>query len=73
MKITSIEFERAENAGCNNGKYIPYTVKFDDGTVYEGETCRCHCGCSGSDRTDFLQVGMEFCDLDDFYDCIEWR
>lgn len=70
MKITNIKFDHVENAGCNNGNHIPYTVNFDNGAVYEGETCRCRKGCHGVDKTDHLQVGMEFDDMTDYFNCV---
>lgn len=71
MKIMGINYFEKENAGCNNGNYIPFIVAFDNGKIYEGETCRCGCGCYGSDRTRDLKIGMSFVDLDDFFESLE--
>lgn len=71
MKITNIEYQETSNAGCNNGNYIPYTVTFDNGEVYESETCRCGNGCSGTDRTNHLEIGMEFANWDEFVDSLQ--
>ena len=69
MKVTKVEIEPMENAGCNNGNYPTVTVTFSDGEEYSAFTCRCHKGCSGTIRVP--KVGMKFNDIHDFIDYTE--
>lgn len=66
IRIIKIEIEENPNCGCNNGKFENFCVTFDNGTQYNGYTCRCGNGCSNSDR--LPEVGMEFDNKRHFYD-----
>lgn len=46
IKVTDIQVEDLENAGCNNGNYPRVTITLDTGEVLEGHTCGCTRGCS---------------------------
>ena len=72
LKIMDIEMLELENGepGCNNGNYPGYTVTFDDGTTYEGTTCACGMGCSGTDCIAHLRIGSTFEDMDEFIESI---
>lgn len=59
MKITRIEID------------TPATIIFDDGTALEVETCAYHGGCSNSFPLRFFKEGMEFRDLQEFWEDVE--
>lgn len=71
LKITKIEVETLENAGCNNGNYPEYTLYFENGKTYTGITCRCHAGCSGTDNIRNIKVGMEFADFEEIDEFVQ--
>ena len=64
IKIIDFMIEELENEGCNNGNYPHYAVKFNDGTMYSGRTCRCGRGCSNTDQLPGLN--QEFKSYADF-------
>lgn len=67
IKILEINVEDLENAGCDNGVYPKFLMKYEDNgkiDYYEGITCRCHHGCCGTEA--LPEVGQTFedvCDL----------
>ena len=66
VKILKVEVQDLEDAGCDNGNYPEYRMTIDiDGKIdhIEGNTCRCHHGCSGTDA--LPEVGQEFEDVSD--------
>jgi len=53
IKVIGIAVEEEDNPGCNNGNYPHFRMALNcDGRLefYDGNTCRCHKGCSNTDR-----------------------
>lgn len=60
-KICKIDYmgSISGNAGCNNGCYdAAWSVHFDNGEVWQCQTCACGCGCSNTEPVALLKVGM---------------
>jgi hypothetical protein len=63
IKVLSIDIEDMDNAGCNNGNYPEFLMKYSDNgkiSSFEGLTCACRKGCSGTMRVP--EVGDTFKD-----------
>lgn len=58
IKVADVDVAYYDDAGCNNGRYQPVTIRLSNGEKVYGITCRCGRGCSNTDR--LPQIGMEF-------------
>ena len=72
IKVKEIIIDKMENEGCNNGNYPHFEMYLDCNNktmYYEGNTCRCRKGCSGTCR--LPKVGQTFRDAEEMYQFME--